>query len=191
MRSDWLPPTGGKKGRRNAGMATREAQRKVEGMTVNMGGEAERISRGKIILGIQEDIHSTAEKSGWHDTPRTFGDIIALVHSELSEALEEYRIGGDDALTEIYFRTPDGLTTDEAWRASSYDVAGGVDGPASELNIAELVPNKTEGIAAELADVIIRVLDASEEYGIPTAKAMLHKLEYNKTRSYRHGGRAI
>lgn len=28
---------------------------------------------------------------GWYEEPRTFGDILALMHSELSEALEAYR----------------------------------------------------------------------------------------------------
>lgn len=38
--------------------------------------------------------------NGWHDGPRTFGEDIALLHSELSEALEGYRKGDDENVKE-------------------------------------------------------------------------------------------
>lgn len=61
-----------------------------------------------------ERVHSNAVAHGWHDQPRTFGDVVALCHSELSEALEAYREPG--ALSDRMFHLmpgrppkPDGM----------------------------------------------------------------------------------
>lgn len=48
---------------------------------------------------LQEHAHATAVLKGWHDHPDPksadrFGTMIALCHSELSEALESYRDQG-------------------------------------------------------------------------------------------------
>lgn len=44
--------------------------------------------------GLSQRAHDTAVKKGWYDTgERPFAELLCLVHSEVSEALEEYRIG--------------------------------------------------------------------------------------------------
>jgi len=49
--------------------------------------------------------------------------------------------------------------------------------------------NKPEGIPIELADCIIRILDTCEAYNIDIESAIKLKMDYNVTRSYRHGGK--
>lgn len=41
---------------------------------------------------MQKAVHLTAKEKGWWDEPREDGTMIALIHSELSEALEGLRI---------------------------------------------------------------------------------------------------
>lgn len=51
--------------------------------------------------------------------------------------------------------------------------------------------DKPEGIPAELADVVIRILDMCEYYGIDLESMIKMKQEYNKTRPYKHGGKIV
>lgn len=112
------------------------------------------------------EAHDTAKSKGWWSPvlgqpERTFGDQIALMHSELSEALEEFRSKGLGQDSLLYFVD---------------DGKGG---------------KKPEGIAAEFADVLIRIADTCGYYDIPLARAILKKLAYNRSRPFRHGGKVI
>ena len=59
------------------------------------------------LLAAQDLAHETATRAGWYTDPQTgklvdrnFGEVVALMHSELSEALEHHRKGTmDDKLT--------------------------------------------------------------------------------------------
>ncbi len=61
-----------------------------------------------------EAAHENAINKGWYAEPKSFGDSIALMHSELSEALEDYRKGLE--ITEVYYEgeKPCGIPTELA-----------------------------------------------------------------------------
>lgn len=49
--------------------------------------------------------------------------------------------------------------------------------------------DKPEGAVVEMADAVIRVLDLCEALGLDLQWAMIAKMRYNETRSFRHGGK--
>lgn len=101
-------------------------------------------SRGeaiRIIDELAEWCHSIAVDKGWWDKPRNDGELIALMHSELSEALEGLRHGN----------------------------------PSSEH-----IPEFT-AVEEEMADVVIRVLDAAAGKGWRLGEVLAAKIETDRT----------
>lgn len=39
----------------------------------------------------QKEVHALAKEKGWHETSREIPELLCLLHSEISEALEAYR----------------------------------------------------------------------------------------------------
>lgn len=50
-------------------------------------------SQSNTIPGLVKVAHENAIIKEWYKEPRSFGELIALIHSELSEALEDHRNG--------------------------------------------------------------------------------------------------
>jgi NTP pyrophosphatase (non-canonical NTP hydrolase) len=107
---------------------------------------------GDLLRSLQREIHAVNHQKGWYEEQRSFGDYIALAHSELSEALESYRSG----------------------EAASF-----------------MLSKKPEGWGIELADTVIRLLDMAEYYNLDLEQLIRVKIEYNKTRPHRHGGKKL
>ena len=105
---------------------------------------------------LADEIHKINEANGWkvltpNDWPAPgemesvwrIAGVLALIHSEVSEALEALR---------------------------HYD---------------------KENFAEEMADIMIRLLDSSYGLGIDLTHEVRKKMEQNRQREYRHGGKAI
>ena len=77
------------------------------------------------------DVHQTAVDHGWWDDGRDSRETVALIHSELSEALEQARKN-----MPMMYSNPE-------------------------------KPEKMEGMAVELIDCVIRIMDFMGHYDIP------------------------
>jgi NTP pyrophosphatase (non-canonical NTP hydrolase) len=109
---------------------------------------------------LRDEIHATAREKGWYnDGERNIPEALALIHAEVSEALEEYREIGHDyyELAKIGF--------------------------SDDRNV------KPIGFAVEVADILIRCLDLAGYLNINIDHIIRVKMDYNKTRPYRHGGK--
>ncbi len=51
---------------------------------------------------LRDECYYNAKIKGFHDEPREFGTAIALIHSEVSEALEADRAGDSDMVAEEF-----------------------------------------------------------------------------------------
>jgi NTP pyrophosphatase (non-canonical NTP hydrolase) len=58
-----------------------------------------------------------------------------------------------------------------------------------EINEIYYVNGKAEGVPVELADAVIRILDACGQYGVDLEAVIREKHAYNLTRPYKHGKR--
>ena len=106
-----------------------------------------------------QEAHKTATEKGWWDKPdRNIPELLALIHSEVSEALEAYRETGIFQLDKVWHEKPD---------------------------------NKPEGFIVELADVLIRIADLCGEFDLDIESALIEKMEFNKSRPYRHGNKVV
>jgi NTP pyrophosphatase (non-canonical NTP hydrolase) len=133
-------------------------------MTENIRELAELNEPGKSLAELTEEVARLNRANGWHDTERTFGDDVALLHSEVSEMFEAFRDHGTDDATE---------------RVTYQQITEGARIP------------KPEGVGSEAADVLIRLLDTCGRYGIDLLEEYERKMFYNRTRSYRHGGKRV
>ncbi|PKL13991.1 MAG: hypothetical protein CVV52_03710 [Spirochaetae bacterium HGW-Spirochaetae-8] len=110
--------------------------------------------------------HENAKDKGFHDKRMEVGTMIALIHSELSEALEAHRAG----LQLDYFRMI------------------GLSGYLLDLESEEYFKTHLkETFEMELADAVIRIADMCGLLDIDLESCIRAKMKYNASRPRLHG----
>lgn len=143
-----------------------------------------------------EEAHNTAKEKGWWKKPQELPALIALVHSELSEALEEVRNGKDP--NEVYYSGKAKKYLGDGTHIADLVVYSHtnegmiiLDDTFPGFEPREILTKKPEGVASELADVMIRIGDIAGAFGINLDAAIKEKLEHNRSRSHRHGNKVL
>ena len=123
-------------------------------------------------------INLNAHDKGFYTTPRSYGEAIALIHSELSESLEEDRAGRDG----LWFSDPtlNGAPVEDVVVDSETGLVYRADGSSED-------PLKPEGRDVELVDAMIRIMDTLQENCASIPELFQMKTAYNETRGFRHG----
>lgn len=129
---------------------------------------------------LAEKIHENAvEKGFWQDSNLWVGDSfaakLALIHSELSEALEAHRAGEPN----LYYM----LDGQRVWPAAEGQWRSGY--PLSNDRVEGTA--KPEGIGVELADALIRILDLSAAMELDLDGIVAKKMAFNASRPWKHG----
>jgi len=131
---------------------------------------------------LAREIYENNKAKGFYDSPKNIGEMLCLIHSEVSEALEcdrknkyytdllsRQRQHGEGEKTRTLYESLDILADNMFFES-----------------FEKLVKDSFED---ELADVMIRVMDLAAYKGIDIEKHILLKMRYNSLRPHKHGKR--
>lgn len=121
-----------------------------------------------------KECFETAKSKGWQELDRRPLEHHALMASEISEATEEVRADN-----------PPVYQHQITYQREKFIV------PKGDLRWNDRSDKKPEGEAVELIDCVIRIMTYFGEKEWDFEKVLRMKMNYNKTRSFRHGGKKL
>ena len=127
---------------------------------------------------LSKQIHENAKSKGFYDNEKNLGEMLCLIHSEISEALEALRISKYYSNCGVENEWIIKGMADKNYGATFND----------DLFFKEQFENMVKSsFEDELADVVIRVLDLCAFKGVDIESHVKAKMRYNCLRPHRHG----
>lgn len=125
---------------------------------------------------LAEEVHENAKEKGWYDKEKNLGEMLCLIHSEVSEALEADRNDRYCKATPLVL----GGLADKNFGATYHD---------DSQFIGEYKKSVRGTFEEELADIVIRVMDLAAYRNIDLEQHIKAKMRYNSLRPVKHGGK--
>ena len=116
---------------------------------------------------LAKKVHQNAKDKGFHEGEKNIGEMLCLIHSEVSEALEADR-------KNIYSS------------ANMNVINGWADDEDFKTHFKKEVKDSFED---ELAEIIIRVMDLAACKNVDLEEHIKAKMRYNTLRENKHGKR--
>jgi NTP pyrophosphatase (non-canonical NTP hydrolase) len=149
-------------------------------MTTTNAIDRDRIIEAGPLKQLAKEIHETAVNSGWWEDRDKLMGTTDSINDPLTLRAKRQLVRG------TYGRL---MVEASMLMLTVSELAEGMEGLRKDLPDDHMPQFKM--IECELADAMIRILDHSHAFGYRVPEAMLAKMEYNKNRPHKHGGKAF